>query len=108
MKSKIQQPNSWESCTACSGGFRPSDKWGGGGGEGGGGHPDPEISGEGGGHNKFFSALRASVWSKNKGGGGRAPLLDPPLACQQYLKSFKALLHDFVLGSFKRCCKYIE
>ena len=35
---------------------------------------------------KFFSALRASVWSRNKGGGGggvgqahRAPPLDPPL-----------------------------
>ena len=32
---------------------------------------------------KFFSALRASVWSRNKGGGGggqahRAPPLDPP------------------------------
>ena len=34
---------------------------------------------------KFFSALRASVWSRNKGGGEgvgqahRAPPLDPPL-----------------------------
>ena len=34
---------------------------------------------------KFFSALRASIWSRNKGGGGvggqahRAPPLDPPL-----------------------------
>ena len=33
---------------------------------------------------KFFSALQASVWSRNKGGGGvgqahRAPPLDPPL-----------------------------
>ena len=34
---------------------------------------------------KFFSALRASVWSRNKEGGGgvgqahRAPPLDPPL-----------------------------
>ena len=33
----------------------------------------------------LFSALRASVWSRNKGGGGgvgqahRAPPLDPPL-----------------------------
>ena len=28
---------------------------------------------------KFFSALLASLWSKNKGGGGpRAPPLDPP------------------------------
>ena len=32
---------------------------------------------------KFFSALRTSVWSRNKGGGRgqahRAPPLDPPL-----------------------------
>ena len=27
----------------------------------------------------FFSALRASVWSKNKG-GARPPLSDPPVA----------------------------
>ena len=48
----------------------------------GGGHLDPEIRG-GPGLQKCFSVLRASVWSKNKGGGGgrapRAPLLDPPL-----------------------------
>ena len=47
----------------------------------GGHHPDPEISGGGGGGLKeFFSAHRASVWSKNK--GGRLPWaspLDPPL-----------------------------
>ena len=35
----------------------------------GGGHPDPEI-GEGAVSKKFISALWASVWSKNKGGGG--------------------------------------
>ena len=46
------------------GGFRPSDK----GGEGGGGHLDPEIRGARS-QKKFLSALRASVWSKNKGGG---------------------------------------
>ena len=48
---------------------RPSDK-----GEGGGesGHPDPEIRGEEQ-DQKFFSALRASVWSKNKWAGGRPP-----------------------------------
>ena len=33
----------------------------------GGGHPDPEIRGS---SKKFFSALRASVWSKNRGGPG--------------------------------------
>ena len=54
-----------------------------GGGGGRAGHPDPEI--EGGSDKKFFSAPRASIWSKNKGGPGppRAPSLDPPL-----LKSF--------------------
>ena len=31
----------------------------------GGSHPDPEING-GGVSKKFFSVLRASVWSKNK------------------------------------------
>ena len=50
----------------------------------GGGHPDPEIRWAGG-HSpkKFFSALRASVWSKNKGGGvgGRGPPGPSPGAC---------------------------
>ena len=32
------------------------------------GPPDPEISGGGAVFKKFFSALRVSVWSKNKGG----------------------------------------
>ena len=46
------------------------------------GHPDPEITGSP--VLKNFYALRASVWSDNKGGGGggrapRAPPLDPPL-----------------------------
>ena len=62
-------------------GSRTSDK------EKGGGHPDPEITGgeEGGGSQKkiFRPRHRASVCSKNKGGGGtRAPQaspLDPPL-----------------------------
>ena len=47
---------------------------------GGGSHPDPEFRG-GPGLKEFFSALRASVWSKNKGGGqaSRAPPLDPLL-----------------------------
>ena len=47
------------------------------------GHPDPEIrkwKGGGGRSPTLFSALRASVWSKNKGGRTpRAPPLDPPL-----------------------------
>ena len=40
--------------------------WGG----GGGGHPHPEIREGGGSVKKIFWALQASVWSKNKGGGG--------------------------------------
>ena len=42
---------------------------GGGGGGGGGGHPDPEI--------RRVWSPRASVWSKNKGGGRRAPRAPP-------------------------------
>ena len=41
---------------------------------GGGSHPDPEIW-KGAGLKKFFSALRASVWSQIRG----SPSLDPPL-----------------------------
>ena len=57
---------------------------GGGGGGGVPSHPDPEI--RGGVVSKNFFSQFASVWSKNKGGGGdhRAPPLDPPL--QQYKK----------------------
>ena len=45
----------------------------------GGGHPDPGISG-GAGLQKYVSALRVSVWSKNRGGWAhRPPPLDPPL-----------------------------
>ena len=56
-----------------SGGSRHSDQIRGGG--GGGGHPDPEIRGEGArSPKKFYSALRASVWSKNKGRSGGEPL----------------------------------
>ena len=47
---------------------------------GGGGHPDLEIRGRPG-LKKIFSTLRASVWSKNKGGRTpRVPPLDPPLS----------------------------
>ena len=42
--------------------------WGAGGGVGG-GYPDSEIRGARWSQNKFFSALRVSFWSKNKGGG---------------------------------------
>ena len=43
---------------------------------------DLEIRGGGTSPKKMFPALRVSVWSKNKGGGGRvlrAPPLDLPL-----------------------------
>ena len=56
---------------------------------GGRGHPDPEIRG-GQSPQFFFSVLRASFWSKNKGGARapRAPPLDPPL-----LQAQKSELH---------------
>ena len=41
--------------------------------KGGGGHPDPEIRGEER-DQKIFSALWASVWSKNKWARGRPPV----------------------------------
>ena len=41
-----------------------------------------DKGGGGGGLQQFFLALRASVWSKNKGGEGpRVPPLDPPVVC---------------------------
>ena len=52
-----------------------------------GGHSDPEISGEGGGGadlQKIFSALRASFWSKNK--GGRGPLGPFPVSATALLQ----------------------
>ena len=42
-----------------------------GGGGGGGGHPDPEIRRAV--SKKIISAFRASVWSKDKGGGEAGP-----------------------------------
>jgi len=44
---------------------------------------DKKGKGGGGTPKKLFSALRASVWSKNEGRGRtpRAPPLDPPLVC---------------------------
>ena len=68
---------------------------------------DLKIRGGGGCLKDFFSALRASVWSKNKGGG---PFLDPPqrttaehfvhLIITQtksgYLKKYKSMHIEFV------------
>ena len=56
-----------------------------------GGHLDPEIrgGGEGAVSKNFFSALRTSVWSKNKR-RGRAPLApppDPPLSLLDFIFS---------------------
>ena len=50
-----------------------------GGGGGVSGHPDTDMRGKGRSQKNFFSALRASVWSTNKGGGEApwAPSLDP-------------------------------
>ena len=50
------------------------EMWGGGGGGGG------EREGRGRSPKEVFLTLRASVWSKNKGGGGTWAIpLDPPL-----------------------------
>ena len=59
----------------------PDLQMGKGGGRGGGGHPDPEIRGGAGLRKCFFSALRSSVWSKNKGRARahQSAPLDPPL-----------------------------
>ena len=47
--------------------------------------PDPEIrGGRGGPDSNFFSAIRASFWSKNKGVGA-GPLWAPPLDPQLVL-----------------------
>ena len=59
--SQFQWEKPWE--RGClNGGSRPSDKVGG----GEAGHPDPEIR-RGPASENFFSTLRASFWSKNKG-----------------------------------------
>ena len=63
-----------------SSGSRPSDK-------GRGGHPDPEIRGGAGLKENSFSALRASAWSKNKGGRAHwVPPLDQPLYYYKWLE----------------------
>ena len=72
-----------------SGRFRPSDK------EGGQSHPDPEIRWGPGLKKNFFSALQASVWSKNKGGGP----LDPPLFIIQKLNPLVVVDFRFISAS---------
>ena len=60
------------------------------------GHPDPEMRVGGGGavSKNFFSDVRASVWSKNKGG----PPLYPPLQAEAFLAFRSSMsLHDTYL-----------
>ena len=62
----------------------------------GGGYPDSEIREARWSQNKYFSALRASFWSKNKGGGGPGPQaspLDPP--CPPFVISIE---NGWVIG----------
>ena len=67
-------------------------------GGGGGSHPDPEIR-EAPVLKKHFSALQASVWSKNKGlgGGGAAPLDLPQMKFNQFS----------AFSTFVSCCAHI-
>ena len=51
-------------------------------GGGGGGYPDPEIRWGGAVSKTFFSALRVSVWSKNKGGRPDPPYPSPGSATE--------------------------
>ena len=59
--------------------------------KGGGGHPDPVIKGSNL-QKKFFSALRASFWSKNKGGSGR-PCPSPGSATVKRHEQFYEYAH---------------
>ena len=71
-------------------------------------NPDLQIRGGGGGLKNFFSALRVSVWSKNK---GTPPPLDPPLSrnpnCfQMFFKMYAmqmACFTDFNTKIVKQC-----
>ena len=79
------------------------------GGGGGIGHPDPEMRGGGVVSKKFFSALRASFWSKNKGGprAPRAPPLDPPLALQ-LPKSTSVTVEPGIRCSVRTRCQHFS
>ena len=79
---------------------------------GGGSHPDPEIRGVSS-LNNCFSALRASVWSKNKGGPGPPGPL--PGSATGHLPCFPAfpylpilvlflVFHVFIFCSVARIC----
>ena len=69
------------------------------------GHPDPEgemrVGGGGtAGSKNFFSDVRASVWSKNKGG----PPLYPPLQAEAFLafRSSISLHNTYLLTCYLR------
>ena len=81
----------------CSAGSRP---WDGGGGVA--RSSRPLDKGEGRSPQKTFSALRASVWSKTKGGPGpRAPPLDPLLVCTLIEHSARKIARSY-------CKKWVE
>ena len=86
-------------CVAISSaGSRPRDKRGGGRGV----HPDPQMTGGGGGlgsPKKIFSALRTSVWSKSKEEGGGPP--PPPLPRSATVIIFGLWTLDFGVITFK-------
>ena len=64
----------------------------------GGGHPDPEIRLGGSFSKAIFSALRSSVWYKNKGG---APL-DPPLGLVRIIGTLVSFFDFFGNNELKR------
>ena len=65
-------------------------------------HPDPELRGGGGpGLKKKNLDLRASVWSKNKGGGA-GPFLDPPLIRNSIAGGSLHLSLCYFVSSYKR------
>ena len=76
----------------------------------GGAHPDPYIGGGGGVLPKNFSALWASVWSKNKGAAPPGPSLDLPLCSTIILlsqnPSVKIWSNNFqiVMTNFSKLC----
>ena len=70
----------------------------------GGGHPDPETGGS---PKNFLSALRASVWSKNKGGRVlRAPPLNPPLEYEMLADKARSVALVIII-SYSTCVRMV-